>query len=100
MSQAPYFNRPGMTEPALLGQFCSYHGAAVFEYSERPAEDRGGIWPEYPHRIFTCDGDRAARVGKTVAYVVIDETPNGAPIVEKWKLRCFRAYPAPAGRAA
>lgn len=99
MTYAPYHNEIGMTQPRLLGQFCIQFGG-VFEYSERPTGDRGGVWPDFPHRIFTADGDRAARVGKTVAYVVIDETPNGSPIVEKWSLRGFRAYPAPAFRAA
>ena len=90
MAYARYYNIPGMTEPSLLGQFRL--GDAIFEYSNRPENDRGGIWPAYPHRVFTLDGDRAAIVKKTVAYVVIAETPNGAPITEKWPLQSHREY--------
>jgi hypothetical protein len=38
-------------------------------------------------------------VGKTVAYVVIDEAADGSPVVEKWKLRGHRVF-ATATRAA
>jgi len=91
MAIAPYYNVQGMTEPALMGEFKLSTGA-WFNYSARPADDRNGVWPEFPHRVFTCDGDRAALVKKTVAYVVIDETADGAPVVEKWALVSPRAY--------
>jgi hypothetical protein len=91
MAIAHYYNAPGMTEPRILGEIAVRDGAR-FEYSQRPANDRAGAWPDYPLRVFTCDGDRAALVRATVAYVVVDETPNGAPVVEKWMLRNARAY--------
>jgi hypothetical protein len=90
MSFAPYFNEPSMTQPRLLGAF-EVNGH-TFEFSDRPEGDRGDIWPGYPQRIFTIDGDRAALVLKTVAYVIIAETPNGAPIHEKWEIKRHRAY--------
>lgn len=99
MSIAPYHNEHNMTAPRILGMFCLYSASGLFEYSDRPAGDRGGVWAEYPQRIFTADGDRAARVGKTVAYVVIDEAADGSPVVEKWKLRGHRVF-ATATRAA
>ena len=93
MAYSPYCNERGMIEPRVLGEFRLTDASGVFEYSERPAGDRGDVWVEYPHRIFTADGDRAARVGKTVAHVVIDEAADGSPVVEKWTLRRHRAYP-------
>ena len=90
MSFAPYYNEPNMIQPRLLGQFNVTDIA--FEFSDRPENDRGGVWPEYPHRIFTCDGDRAALVLKTVAYVIVDENDDGSPVVYKWELKRHRAY--------
>ena len=90
MSYAPYFNTPDMTEPRLLGQFDV--GVICFEYSNRPEGDRGDQWPEYPHRVFTLDGDRAALVMKTVAYIVTDENDDGSPLVEKWEIRRHKKY--------
>jgi len=88
---APYYNTDYMTAPRVLGQFDVQDGA-WFEYSDRPAGDRDGAWSDYPHRVFTCDGDRAARIMKTVAYVVIGEMADGSPVVEKWNLRRARTY--------
>ena len=79
-----------MPQPRLLGQFRI--GENLFEYSNRPDNDRGGIWPDYPQRVFTLDGDRAAIIKKTVAYVVIGEDETGGPITEKWPLQSHRAY--------
>ena len=91
MSFATYYNSDHMTAPRLQGQFDVLNGAQ-FEYSDRPAGDRDGAWPAHPHRVFTCDGDRAALVKKTVAYVIIDETPDGAPVIEKWQIHRHRRY--------
>jgi hypothetical protein len=93
MGLASYYNEPNMSAPRVLGCFDVRDGAR-FEYSARPVDDRAGAWPEFPHRVFTCDGDRAALVRATVAYVVVDETPDGAPAVEKWMLRNARTYAA------
>jgi len=90
MSFAPYYNTADMTQPRLLGQFDV--GSICFEFSARPEDDRGGAFPGYPHRIFTLDGDRAALVLKTVAYVVIDEREDGSPIHEKWEIKRHKAY--------
>lgn len=90
MSFAPYYNTADMTQPRLLGAFELASGA--FEFSDRPKGDRGDIWPGYPHRIFTTDGDRAALVLKTVAYVIIDENDDGSPVFEKWEIKRHRAY--------
>lgn len=90
MSFAPYYNTPDMKQPRLLGQFDVGH--ICFEFSDRPEGDRDGAFPGYPHRIFTLDGDRAALILKTVAYVVIDEREDGSPIHEKWEIRRLRRY--------
>jgi hypothetical protein len=91
MAYAKYYNTPGMTAPRVLGEIDVRDGAR-FEFSERPAHDRANAWPDYPLRVFTCDGDRAARIGRTVAYVIIDETPDGSPVVERWALKNRRDY--------
>jgi hypothetical protein len=92
MAIAPYYNTDYMTAPRVLGQFNVQDGA-WFEYSARPTGDRAGAWiKDFPHRVFTCDGDRAAHIMKTVAYVVIDELADGSPVVEKWALRRARTY--------
>jgi hypothetical protein len=80
-----------MNEPPLLGSFETAPGIR-FEYSTRPLDDRGGVWSDYPLRVFTLDGDRAARILKTVAYVVTDESPDGGPVVERWNIRKLRQY--------
>ena len=92
MAYALYTNERNMIAPRVLGEFRLCDASGVFQYSDRPAGDRGGVWAEYPQRIFTADGDRAARVSKTVAYVVIDEAADGSPVVEKWALRGHRVF--------
>lgn len=93
MAFARYYNTPGMTQPRLLGSFDV--GKICFEYSNRPRGDRGNVWPGFPHRVFTTDGDRAALVLKTVAHIVIDEDADGNPIFEVWKIKNPRTYPSP-----
>jgi hypothetical protein len=92
MCIAPYYNTPDMTQPRLLGAFEIAKFGADYEYSDRPEGDRQGMWAGYPHRIFTVDGDRAALVLKTVAYVIIDENDDGSPVFEKWEIKRHRAY--------
>ena len=48
----------------------------------------------YPHRVWVggygvggMSGWRYARVLKTVAHVVVDESDDGSPVVEKWELK-------------
>jgi hypothetical protein len=41
---------------------------------------------EYPHKLWTLDGYRYARVLKTVAYIVVDEDEYGLPVIEKWDI--------------
>jgi hypothetical protein len=90
MSFAPYFNTADMNQPRLLGAF-EVNGN-TFEFSDRPEGDRQGMWAGYPQRIFTADGDRAALVLKTVAYIIIDENEDGSPVFEKWEIKRHRAY--------
>jgi hypothetical protein len=92
MSFAPYYNTSDMNQPRLLGALEIAKFGATYEYSARPDGDRQGMWPGYPHRIFTIDGDRAALVLKTVAYVITDELEDGSPVFEKWELKRHKAY--------
>ena len=45
-----------------------------------------------PHEIDVLDGVRYAKVLKTVAYVAVDEAPDGRAVIEKWTLKKFNAF--------
>lgn len=79
--------------PRALGSFKVYQcPTGYFEYSERPSFDRGGWASSHPHLIYTIDGNRAATIRSTVAYVVTDEDEFGNPVVEKWKITHHRKW--------
>lgn len=77
--------------PRLMGYF-QVDGSSGFEYAARPADDRGGWAPEFDKLVYVSDGTRIARVLKTRAHVVIDETSDGRPVVETWLLRAHYRY--------
>lgn len=96
MAYAPYYNDIRGTRPRLLGEICHAETGVRFEYAPRTPEDLATFAPDYPHRIFVGPngGDtRAARILTTVAYVAIDENPDGSPVVQKWKIKQHRVYP-------
>ncbi|MHB8071882.1 MAG: hypothetical protein ACYDHF_08060 [Candidatus Cryosericum sp.] len=78
------------------GQFDNAETGKVFEYAdliEMPEID--DAYPSFPHVVFVGhggEGYRYARVGKTVAYVVIDEDDYGEPVVEKWKIKNLKVW--------
>ena len=41
---------------------------------------------DFPHLLETNDGQRYARILKTVAYIAVDEDQYGQPVVEKWNI--------------
>jgi hypothetical protein len=65
-----------------------------FDVAPREANDLPGWAADCAHRIYVGNAGetRLARILKTVAYVVIDEDANGAPVYEKWPLRSSRFY--------
>jgi hypothetical protein len=54
----------------------------------------GLLWmgEEYPHKLWTLDGFRHARILKTVAYIIVDEDEYGLPVIEKWAIKQHKAY--------
>jgi len=94
MAFAPYANNArGINAPAILGGFTERDHGNLFEYTSNPGCSFASR-SEFPHRIFVkTDGEtRFGRVLKTVAYVVIDETADGLPVVEKWSIKGHREY--------
>lgn len=101
MALAPHTNsdvlaqlRSGMvpTElPLIFGRFTEKSHGHTFEYAERRHPDDNFV-PDYPHMIYVGDGQtRIAKVLKTVAWVVIDETENG-PVFVKWDIKNHCIY--------
>ena len=78
---------------SVVGCFNHSETKACFEFAD---DNDGAIHPwnaaviaEYPHVLFCGFGKqtRRCKVLKTVAHVVIDETADGAPVIEKWPLK-------------
>lgn len=103
MAYAPHTNehvrdelRAGIVptaRPLVLGGIWNHDAPGVFEYAERrwTTDD---FAPEMPHIIYVGPGQepRLAKVLKTVAYVVTDESADGTPVIEKWKLHRHDTY--------
>lgn len=82
------------TIPLVLGCFRNAETGATFEFAERRwADDE--FAPDCPHIIYVGNAGetRLAKVLKTVAFVVVDEDEFGAPVIEKWAIKGFIAYP-------
>tara|TARA_R110000782_G_scaffold4974_2_gene17455 strand:+ start:1029 stop:1451 length:423 start_codon:yes stop_codon:yes gene_type:complete len=96
-------------EESILGEnIMAYRDSALNRIGEFLEKDYGngftygvnedGVFSreEYPHIVYvggTTGLDyRYAKVLKTVAYVVVDEDENGAPVVEKWALKKNLSY--------
>ena len=76
----------------VIGSFVEKSAGMTHEYSL--IGDDGLLWlgEEYPHKLWTLDGYRYARVLKTVAYIVVDEDEYGLPVVEKWNIKQHRKF--------
>lgn len=90
MSYAPYSE---VDSGRIQGQFVEVEHGLTFEFGVPadgflPFADQGFDKVIYLGRNET----RFAKVLKTVAYVVVDEAEDGAPVVEKWKTKRFQAY--------
>ena len=99
MTYSPYTNDKRTPEQGVvLGCFDNSEFGTFFEYAERTVTSSDWkfkpYWaPEYKHLIFMSNGTtRLATIKKTVAYIVIDEAPNGEPISEKWSIKRHRKY--------
>ena len=96
MAYAPYHNGQLNGNPRIVGAFNEKTNGNRFEFSERPAEEKAIFAPAYDHQVFVGpfgqEETRAARILKTVAYVVVDEASDGTPIVEKWDLKNHIIY--------
>lgn len=80
------------TVPMIFGNFREKREGHIFEYAER----RGfpdDFAPEMPHMIYVGDGQtRLAKVLKTVAWIVIDESDDGSPVYVKWDIKNHAVY--------
>ena len=81
-----------------IGQFTERSVGKTPEYS--PNTDIESGWDpkwdqfaqDFPHKLWTLDGYRYARVLKTVAYVVVDEDDTGLPVTEKWDITSHKVW--------
>ena len=73
----------------LVGSFVEKDFGKTHEYS-LIGDD--GLFEEYPHKLWTLDGYRYARILKTVAYIIVDEDEYGLPVVEKWAIKQHKEY--------
>lgn len=71
----------------LLGIFREKEKGNFFTFTERETSDNWLSLEDYPHYVHVIDGVRYARVLKTVAYIVVDESNDGKPIIEKWQIK-------------
>lgn len=84
--------------PLLLGCFKEASEGNYFEYAVRP-NDNTNFAPDCPHVVYFTplkpgmdQGYRYARILKTVAYICVDETPEGEPVYEKWSIKDHHYY--------
>jgi hypothetical protein len=80
------------TRGRILGSFKSKESNVLFEYAHNV--EQGGFASEFPHKIALQNGTefRYARVGETVAYIVVEEGKYGEPVCEKWQIKAHRKY--------
>ena len=76
----------------VKGYFTNAEFRTHFEYGE-PAPEEFVPFPGYETKVWMRhDMWRWAKVVATRAYVVVDEGPNGEPVVERWVIRNHRKY--------
>ena len=93
---APYHNGDLKGNAPILGAFNECRQGNRFEFTSRSEEEKNTFAPDYPHKVFVglwgFEESRAARVLKTIAYVVVDEDAEGNPVVEKWSTKNWVEY--------
>lgn len=77
----------------ILGSFVEKDYGNLFEFSVNDEPEHFVSRKNYPHKVWVEEnGWRYARVLKTVAYVVTDESEDGYPLFEKWFIKDHRTY--------
>ena len=91
MAYAPYAS---CLKKLVKGCFKSASGA-FFEYAALEAGEVSPF-PGYEMKVYCGPFEewRYAKVVASRAYVVVDEAPCGAPVVEKWILKSHKKYAA------
>lgn len=92
-------------ETKVIGAFIEKEFGRLFEFSDNPEEytfappAHGGKNMHFPHRVWVTtpkdridSGWRYAKVGKTVAHVIVDEDENGQAVIQKWDIKGHRLY--------
>lgn len=93
MSFAPNSVYQDTGDGSIRGCFRSTESNVFFEFSACPVEEQwaGG---EFDMKVWVSDGTyRVARVMKTRVKVVVDEGPDGSPVVETWVVKQRQDYP-------
>lgn len=92
------------TQAASAGEFRAKDGNRHFEYAKGVSKENYQFPQEwrssFPDVVEVHCGtpaggmykNRAAKVMKTVVYVVTDETDCGQPIAEKWEIKNHRVW--------
>lgn len=80
-----YFKHNPDISDGILGYFSEREHGNLFEF--RLTHDAWALSHNLPHEISVGENEvRYAKVLKTVAYVCVDEYPDGTPRLEKWNI--------------
>jgi len=86
----------------VIGSFVEKETGNIFQFSKNPEltlapPAHGGKNVEFPYRVWVTNpidgidsGWRYARIGKTVAHIIVDETDRW--VIEKWNIRNMRIF--------
>ncbi len=75
-----------------IGDFTEVEYGKSFTYRKIHHMHTWAINQGCTHEIDVGDGTRYAIVKKTVAYVVVDEAPDGTAVFDKWKIKRHVTY--------
>ena len=71
----------GFFQEKEYGRYFDYYDVNLYDDGYTPFDG-------YEHRVHIGHNQtRYAKVLKTVAYIVVDESEDGKPVLEKWKLK-------------
>lgn len=83
----------------VIGSFIEKDHGKTFEYSENPDTvlsplAHGGKNVRFPHIVWVgpLQERRYAFVKGTCVHIIVDETPEGYWVVEKWNIKKHRKY--------
>lgn len=76
-----------------IGEFTEASLGKCFTYEPAPSTNQWAVQHGLPHQVHFNDGiTRLGLVLATVAYICIDEAPDGTPVLEKWKIKQHRKF--------